>query len=245
MRRYSPKPPPREFTTKSAGQYLTRKSRGAKFIGRDIVYTPEFTKYVSKHRTQKELRNALTARAEYVYAKGKPKAPTHMSRLAKIEYKQALEEYAIRKAELSQAIHDEKSSNLRIARRLSSYENARAALRQSASYWNDRAIGRIIGIMGHMDESHYVEMEYSDVKSLLASIEAMTSRYTLFYKSFEKLVSANYGSDSVYYGMLEAGTSVRNLLKENKVTKELMADAENILAILEKYDFVESDLNKL
>lgn len=243
MRRYSPKPPPREFTTKSAGQYLTRKSRGAKFIGRDIVYTPEFTKYVSKHRTQKELRNALTARAEYVYAKGKPKAPTHMSRVAKIEYKQALKEYAIRKAELSQAINDETSSNMRIARRLSSYENARAALRQSASYWNDLAIGRIIGIMGYMKESHYVTMEYDDVKSLLASIEVMTSRYVLFYKSFEKLVSANYGSDSVYRGMLEAGTSVRNLLKENEVTKELMADAENILAILEKYELIESDLN--
>lgn len=244
MRRYSPKPPPREFTTKSAGQYLTRKSRGAKFIGRDIVYTPEFTKYVSKHRTQKELRNALTARAEYVYAKGKPHAPTHMSRLAKIEYKQALKEYAIRKAELSQAINDETSSNMRIARRLSSYENARAALRQSASYWNDLAIGRIIGIMGHMDESHYVEMKYSDVNSLVSSIEKMTSRYSLFYKSFEKLVSANYGSDSVYRGMIEAGTSVRNLLKENEVTKELMADAENILAILEKYELIESDLNK-
>ena len=244
MRRYSPKPLPREFNTKSAGQYLTRKSRGAKFIGRDIVYTPEFTKYVSKHRTQQELRNALTARAEYIYAKGKPKAPTHMSRVAKIEYKQALKEYAIRKAELSQAINDETSSNMRIARRLSSYENARAALRQSASYWNDLAIGRIIGIMGHMKESHYVTMEYDDVKSLLASIEVMTSRYSLFYKSFEKLVSANYGSDSVYRGMIEAGTSVRNLLKENEVTKELMADAENILAILEKYELIESDLNK-
>ena len=45
--------------------------------------------------------------------------------------------------------------------------------------------------------------------------------------------------------MLEAGTSVRNLLKENKVTKELMADAEIIIAILEKYELMGSDMNKL
>ena len=235
MRRYSPKPTPREFTTKSAGQYLTRKSRGAKFIGRDIVYTPEFTKYVSKHRTQKELRNALTARAEYVYAKGKPKAPTHMSRVAKIEYKQALKEYAIRKAELSQAINDENSSNMRIARRLSSYENARMALRDNSGYWENRAVGRLVGILSNTPEANYIEMSMGDAKNFLNAVESFSKDYNDFYKYYEQMVIANYGSDALVSAVMSIGESINDMLESNDIEKDMINDAKTIVNILGRY----------
>ena len=235
MRRYSPKPLPREFTTKSAGQYLTRKSRGAKFVGRDIAYTPEFTKYVSHHRAQKELRNALIARAEYVYAKGKPKAPTHMSRLAKIEYKQALKEYTIRKAELVQAIRNENTSNMRIARRLSSYENVRAALRDNSGYWEDRAVGRLIGILSNTPESNYIDMSEQDGKTLLNSIESFGKKYGDFYKYYEQMVIANYGSDALVTAIMSIGESINDMLESNNIEKSMINDANNIVSILERY----------
>lgn len=235
MRRYNPKPSPREFTTKSAGQYLTRKSRGAKFVGRDIAYTPEFTRYVAHHRTQKELRNALIARAEYVYTKGKPKAPSHMSRLAKIEYEQALKEYAIRKAELVQAIRDENTSNMRITRRLSSYENARAALRDNSGYWEHRAVGRLVGILSNTPESNYVEMKEQDATILLNSIESFSKKYGDFYKYYEQMVIANYGSDSLVAAIMSTGESINDMLKSNNIENSMIDDANNIVNILKRY----------
>lgn len=235
MRRYNPKPSPREFTTKSAGQYLTRKSRGAKFVGRDIAYTPEFTRYVAHHRTQKELRNALIARAEYVYTKGKPKAPSHMSRLAKIEYKQALKEYAIRKAELVQAIRDENTSNMRITRRLSSYENARAALRDNSGYWEHRAVGRLVGILSNTPESNYVEMKEQDATILLNSIESFSKKYGDFYKYYEQMAIANYGSDALVAAIMSIGESINDMLKSNNIENSMIDDANNIVNILERY----------
>lgn len=235
MRRYSPKPEPKEFTTKSAGQYLTKKSRGAKFLGRDIIYTPEFTRYVSHHRTQKELRNALTARAEYVYAKGKPKKPSHMTALAKIEYKEALKEYTVRKAELVQAIRDETSSNTRIARRLSSYESIRTALRDNSGYWEKRAVGRLVGILNNTPEANYIKMSEGDAKTLLSSIESFSRDYKDFYKYYEQMVVANYGSDALVEAIVNIGTSINSMLQENKIENNMVNSANNIVNILKRY----------
>lgn len=227
----------KKFTVSQAGRYLTRKSRGAKFVGRDLVYTPEFIEYVSHHTKSKDIREALRVRAEYVYNKSKPKRPAHMTSLAKIEYQAAMKEFAIHKATLSQAFYDDEISNLKLARRLASYENYRMALRDNSQYWNDRALGRLVGILGNTPEVG-VKIPQAEMEQFLSFVDRFSKKYDSFYKAFQLMIDANYGSEYIVKSMQDIGNNINDMLAQGKFGTDLVAEATSALKFLERYDIV-------
>lgn len=228
---------PKSFTVSQAGRYLTRKSRGAKFVGRDLVYTPEFIEYVSHHPRNKDIREALRVRAEYVYNKSKPKKPAKMSKLAQIEYRAAMREFNIRKGALSQALYDEEVSNLKLARRIAHYENYRMALRDNSVYWNNRAVGRIVGILGNTPEIG-VKIPVSEMEEFVKFTDKFSKKYDAFYKAFQLMVDANYGSEYVVKAMQDIGANINDMLARGKFGSDLVAEATNALKFLERYGIV-------
>lgn len=229
----------RKFTTAQAGKYLTRKSRGAKFVGRDLVYTPEFIQYVGKHTLQQDLNAALRARAESVYSKGLPKQPKHLSKLARIEYRSTLREAKIKKAELARIIYDDSTrNNLVLARRLSSYENYRAALRYSASFYEEQSLGRLVGMMGNTINFKNTKVSESDMSAMLSLIDDLDISLNKFYRLYEQAVSMRYGSDDVANELLGIGENVKSLTNAGYYTGEMKDKATQLVDLMSKYGLI-------
>lgn len=226
----------RKFTTAQADRYLTAKSRGAKFVGRDLVYTPELIQYVSKHSMQQDLNNALRARAELVYSKGLPKTAKNLSKLARIEYKETVKQARIKKAELARYLYDDSTrNNLVLARRLSSYENYRLALRESASFYEEQSLGRLVGMLGNTINFKNTKVSKSDMATMLGLVDNLGISLNKFYKLYEYAVSMRYGSDDVADELLSIGENVKSLTDSNYYTGEMKNKAEQLVNLMSKY----------